>query len=158
MAHKPQIVIVGGGVMGAATACFLARDHGVMPIVIERDPAYLRASSALSASSIRQQFSVPINIQLSQASLAFYRNIGDELVVGTDRPDIALVEPGYLYLATTEGLAHMKSQQRVQRSMGADIALLIWNDSWKCGFSTSRMPWAKPHMKKRLLMMRKGTR
>lgn len=124
MAQKPQILIVGGGVMGAATACFLARDHGVTPIVIERDPAYLRASSALSASSIRQQFSVPINIQLSQASLAFYRSIGEELAVGGERPDIALVEPGYLYLATREGLVHMQSQHRVQRSMGADIALL----------------------------------
>ncbi len=135
MAHKPKIVIVGGGVMGAATACFLARDHGVMPIVIERDPAYLRASSALSASSIRQQFSVPINIQLSQASLAFYRNIGDELAVATEHPDIGLVEPGYLYLATADGLAQMRAQHALQRDMGADIALLTAAEL------TARFPW-----------------
>ncbi len=71
----PRIVIVGGGVMGAAAACFLARDHGIAATVLERDPTYARASSALSASSIRQQFSTPINIALSQQSLAFYRRI-----------------------------------------------------------------------------------
>ena len=47
-----DVVIVGGGVMGAATACFLARDHGLRVTVLERDPLYRRASSALSASSI----------------------------------------------------------------------------------------------------------
>ncbi|HRP30029.1 MAG TPA: FAD-dependent oxidoreductase, partial [Burkholderiaceae bacterium] len=35
-----RIVIVGGGVMGAATACFLARDHGIAATVLERDPSY----------------------------------------------------------------------------------------------------------------------
>ena len=66
-------MIVGGGVIGAATACFLARDHHAAVTVLERDPSYRQASSALSASSIRQQFSTPINIALSQASLAFLR-------------------------------------------------------------------------------------
>ena len=42
-----SVVIVGGGVMGAATACFLARDHRVAVTVLERDPTYRRASSAL---------------------------------------------------------------------------------------------------------------
>ncbi|NBQ90118.1 MAG: FAD-binding oxidoreductase [Betaproteobacteria bacterium] len=46
-----DVVIIGGGVMGAASACFLARDHGCSVTVLERDPLYTRASSALSASS-----------------------------------------------------------------------------------------------------------
>ena len=65
-----KLVIVGGGVIGCAAAYFLAREHGVLAQVLERDPAYARASSALSASSIRQQFSTPLNIALSRASLA----------------------------------------------------------------------------------------
>ncbi|MCA3219587.1 MAG: FAD-binding oxidoreductase, partial [Burkholderiales bacterium] len=70
-ASSPDVLIVGAGVMGAATACFLAGDHGLRVSVIERDPAYRRASSSLSASSIRHQFSTAINIVLSQSSLAF---------------------------------------------------------------------------------------
>lgn len=120
----PRVLIVGGGVMGAAVACFLARDHGVAATVLERDPTYARASSALSASSIRQQFSQPINIALSRASLAFYRRIGGELAVGDARPDIGLVEPGYLYLAGADGAATLRELHALQRAEGVDVALL----------------------------------
>ena len=93
-------MIVGGGVIGAASACFLARDHGLSVTVLERDPSYRQASSALSASSIRQQFSSAINIALSQAGIEFLRRVGDELEVDGQRPAIGLVEAGYLYLAS----------------------------------------------------------
>jgi FAD-dependent oxidoreductase domain-containing protein 1 len=120
----PRVVIVGGGVMGCAVACFLARDHGIAATVLERDPSYTRASSALSASSIRQQFSQAVNIALSRASLDFYRRIGDELSVGDDRPDIGLVEPGYLYLAGDAGAPTLRELHVVQRGLGVDVALL----------------------------------
>ncbi len=120
----PSVVIVGGGVMGAATACFLARDHGVRAVVLERDPTYARASSALSASSIRQQFSTPVNIALSQWSVRFLRRLGDELAVGDERPQVGLVEAGYLYLATAAGEGALRDNHAVQRAAGADVALL----------------------------------
>ncbi len=119
-----QVVIVGGGVMGMACACFLARDHGLSVTVIERDPLYRRASSALSASSIRQQFSQGINIALSRWSLAFLRRVGDELADDDDRPSIGLVEPGYLYLATALGVAALCENHVQQRGHSADVALL----------------------------------
>ena len=119
-----SVVIVGGGVMGAATACFLARDHGAAVTVIERDPSYSRASSALSASSIRQQFSQGVNIALSQWSLGFMRRVGDELAVGDERPAIGLVEPGYLYLATAAGADTLRQNHLTQLQHGADVALL----------------------------------
>lgn len=120
----PRVVIVGGGVMGSAIACFLARDHGIAATVLERDPSYARASSALSASSIRQQFSQAANIALSRASLDFYRRIGDELAVGEEHPDIGLVEPGYLYLAGEAGAPTLRELHAVQRGLGVDVALL----------------------------------
>lgn len=109
--------------MGAATACFLARDHGVCATVLERDPSYARASSALSASSIRQQFSTPVNMALSQWSLRFLRRLGDELAVGSERPSIGLVEAGYLYLATSSGEAVLRANHAAQRAAGVDVAL-----------------------------------
>ncbi len=117
-------MIVGGGVLGAATACFLARDHGAAVTVLERDPSYARASSALSASSIRQQFSQPVNIALSCWSLDFLRRADEELAVDGDAPALGLVEPGYLYLATAAGVAAMRAQHAVQREAGADVVLL----------------------------------
>ena len=92
MASQRSVVIVGGGVIGAAVASFLRRGHdGIDVAVLERDPSYRQASSALSASSIRQQFSTPLNIALSQASLALMQPWREQL---------GFVEAGYLYLAT----------------------------------------------------------
>jgi FAD-dependent oxidoreductase domain-containing protein 1 len=108
-------VIIGGGVMGCAAAYFLAREHGVQATVLERDPSYRRASSALSASSMRLQFSTPLNIALSQASLALMRPWRDEL---------PFTEAGYLYLATDAGATALERLNAVQRAAGADIRLL----------------------------------
>jgi FAD-dependent oxidoreductase domain-containing protein 1 len=111
---KRSVVIIGGGVMGSAVACFLAREHGVHATVLERDPTYRTASSALSASSIRLQFSTPLNIALSQASLELMRPWRDEL---------QFVEAGYLYLATAAGATALERLNAVQRNAGADIRL-----------------------------------
>ena len=111
-----RIVIIGGGIIGSATAAFLGeRQSALEIIVIERDPTYRRASSALSTSSIRQQFSTPINIALSQAGLAFLRTVAGE---------VGLVEPGYLYLASDAGRGMLARQHAVQRRCGAPVALL----------------------------------
>ena len=117
-------MIVGGGVIGAASACFLARDHGTSVTVLERDPSYRQASSALSASSIRQQFSSAINIALSRAGIEFMRRVGDELEVDGQRPAIGLVEAGYLYLASNAGAAQLRANHALQRAQGAEIELL----------------------------------
>lgn len=120
-----HVVIVGGGVMGAATAWFLAREHGVRVTVLERDASYARASSALSACAIRQQFSTAINIRISQDSLAFYRNIGNELAIGDERPSIGLTEPGYLYLAASAaGASVLREQHALQAEHAVQTALL----------------------------------
>src|ERR1700724_467817 len=93
-----HVVVIGGGVMGSALAYWLTRlDPASKVTVVERDPSYEYASSALSAASIRQQFSTPVNIRISQASIAFLRKAADELESGGERPDIVLHEAGYLY-------------------------------------------------------------
>ncbi|TMI84018.1 MAG: FAD-dependent oxidoreductase, partial [Bacillati bacterium ANGP1] len=97
-----RVVVVGGGVVGSSVAYFLTshpRFSGEVTVV-ERDPTYRTASSALSASAIRQQFSTAINIKISQFGIEFLRNLGAHLTVGDDRPDAGLMEPGYLFLAT----------------------------------------------------------
>jgi glycine/D-amino acid oxidase-like deaminating enzyme len=127
--HQPpsRVVIVGGGVIGSAIACFTLLDpaFGGRVTVIERDPSYTRASSALSASSIRQQFGTEVNIAIGLAGIAFLRAAGERLAVDGEAPQLGLVEPGYLYLAgTAEGAAMLRANHRLQRELGAQIALL----------------------------------
>ena len=71
MADSFDVVIIGGGAIGSAIACFLMLEPGFdgTVAVVERDPTYRTASSALSASSIRQQFSTPFNVAVSRFGL-----------------------------------------------------------------------------------------
>jgi glycine/D-amino acid oxidase-like deaminating enzyme len=117
--------VIGGGVMGSALAYWLTRlEPSLSVTVVERDSSYQQASSALSAASIRQQFSTPVNIRVSQASIAFLRNAAVELAVDEDLPDIMLREAGYLYLAGAGGAAVLRETHAVQKACGADVALM----------------------------------
>uniref|UniRef100_E1TFW3 FAD dependent oxidoreductase n=1 Tax=Burkholderia sp. (strain CCGE1003) TaxID=640512 RepID=E1TFW3_BURSG len=130
MSHMEQVVssrvvIVGGGVIGSSIAYFLrASDPSVSVTVIERDPTYAKSSSALSAASIRQQFSTPLSVQMSLYGIEFLRNIGELLEVDGNRPSIDLHEGGYLFLATPAGDATLRENHALQKSLGADINLL----------------------------------
>ncbi len=121
-----DVVIIGGGVIGSAIAYFLAQDQGFggRIAVIERDPTYRTASSALSASSIRQQFSTAVNIAISRYGISFLRDIGTHLAVDGSAPEIGLREPGYLYLASPEGLPVLQENHRIQRAEDVKVALL----------------------------------
>jgi FAD-dependent oxidoreductase domain-containing protein 1 len=116
-----DVVIIGGGAVGSSIAYHLTIDPGFAGkvTVVERDPTYMRASSALSASSIRQQFSTPLNIQLSRYGIEFLREAPDRLGV-----DLGLKEPGYLFLASAAGEAILRANNAVQRAEGCAVELL----------------------------------
>lgn len=132
-----EVVIVGGGVMGSAIAYFLRRDPAFdgQIVVVERDPTYKQASSALSASAIRQQFSTPENIAMSRYGFEFMREIGEHLAVDGETPEIELTEHGYLYLATPEYETVMREIHDVQVANDANVALLSPADLG------TRYPW-----------------
>jgi FAD-dependent oxidoreductase domain-containing protein 1 len=133
---KADVAIVGGGIMGSALAYWLTRlDPNVSVVVIERDPTYATASSTLSAASIRQQFTTPINIRISQASIGFMRQADELLEVPGSTVDIGLRERGYLYLAQTSGITSLRRAHAIQRQLGADVALLSTEDL------ATRFPW-----------------
>lgn len=112
---KTTVLILGGGAIGSAIAAHLGAEPGFEITVLERDPTYARASSSLSAASIRQQFSTPLNIALSQYGLQVLRAAGAEA---------GLVERGYLYLASPAGADRLRELHALQTAHGADIALL----------------------------------
>jgi glycine/D-amino acid oxidase-like deaminating enzyme len=124
---EADVVIVGGAVIGAAVAYHLAVHPGFdgSVVVVERDRSYARAASALSAGSIRQQFSSPVNIRISLHGVAFLRRAAEILAIEGERPEIGLREGGYLYLAATaQGAATLAELNALQRAEGAEIAFL----------------------------------
>jgi glycine/D-amino acid oxidase-like deaminating enzyme len=121
-----DVVIIGGAVTGSSVAFHLAADpaFGGRVLVLERDPTYQHCASALSAASIRQQFSSPVNVAISLHGIEFLRDIAARLEVDGDRPDIGLVEGGYLFLATPAGRPILEENHAVQTALGADIAMM----------------------------------
>jgi glycine/D-amino acid oxidase-like deaminating enzyme len=137
MASSTDVAIIGGGAIGSAVAYFLLSDPAFRGrvSVVERDPTYKRASSALSASSIRQQFSTPENIRMSRFGFEFLSEIGRRLSVDGDPVDIGLRTGGYLYLAAPEHEAVLRENHAIQRREGASIVLLT------PGKLAERFPW-----------------
>ena len=126
MTDTYDVAIIGGGAVGSSIAYFLASNPSFRGnvVVLERDPTYRFASSALSLSSIRLQFSTPTNIQLSAFGIAFLRDAGRRLEVDGEPPDVGYLERPYLFLASPEGRAVLEANHRTQASLGASIALL----------------------------------
>lgn len=126
MSETADIVIAGGAVIGSSTAWHCAIEPGFSGriVVIEPDMTYQRSASALSAGSIRQQFSQSVNIAISMHGIAFLRAIGEILAVEDERPDVGLVEGGYLYLGGENARPVYAANNAEQRAQGADIALL----------------------------------
>ena len=68
-----DIIVIGGGIIGSSIAYNLANDgfDGKI-LVIEKDPSYEFASTSLSAGGVREQFSLPENIKISQYGLNIF--------------------------------------------------------------------------------------
>lgn len=88
-----DIVIIGGGILGISTAYYLAK-HGHLSIVLLEKDLLSQASTGLSVGGIRQQFSLPINILLSQETIRLIKEFEEEWAV-----DLEFKQVGYLFLA-----------------------------------------------------------
>lgn len=112
------VVIVGGGIMGLATAYYLAR-QGVTGVVVLERGRLGDGSTTRAAGMIRQQFAHPAGVRLARRSLEIYR------AFAAAGGDPGLHEPGYLVLATTEHDAVAARQAvAVQRAEGLDALFL----------------------------------
>ena len=133
--ERVDVVIAGGGAVGSAIAYFLSTQPAFAGTlaVVEPDPTYAFAASARSASSIRQQFSTPLNIALSAFGLEFLRIGGPAGGVGP--ADMGLVDSTYLYLASPAGLSALTDNVAVQRRCGVSIQL------YDARALAARYPW-----------------
>ncbi|MBZ0216002.1 MAG: FAD-binding oxidoreductase [Fimbriimonadaceae bacterium] len=167
MKKNYDIVIVGGAALGSSTAYFLKREMGFdgSVAVIERDPTYSRASTTLSAAAIRQQFSTPANILLSQFGHEFIHSVKERF--GPDS-DVAFRKSGFLIMASDSGMAQLKENIRIQNETGAGTLLLTpdeikehfpainVDDLAGAGYGTEGEGWMDAHLL--LDLMRKGAR
>ncbi|MFA5538920.1 MAG: FAD-binding oxidoreductase [Gemmobacter sp.] len=126
MEQTRDVVVIGGAVMGASVAYWLTRARpGLRVLVVEMDPTHARAATALSVASVRQQFTNPVNVEISRFGVRFIRDFGAELGLEEGAGDLGLKENGYLFLAGSAGGARvMQEVAAMQRDHGAATEVL----------------------------------
>ncbi|WP_166347236.1 NAD(P)/FAD-dependent oxidoreductase [Phytoactinopolyspora limicola] len=114
-----EVVIIGGGVMGASIAFHLV-EAGITDVVLVERDELASGSSGKPIGGVRAQFSDPLNIELGARSLTAYADF-------PHRPghDIGLSQVGYLFLLTTnDQVTAFEDSIAVQRRIGVPARLI----------------------------------
>ncbi|MGH2408837.1 MAG: NAD(P)/FAD-dependent oxidoreductase, partial [Chloroflexota bacterium] len=122
-----ELVIIGGGIVGAATAFHAAR-AGLRPVILERRPALCSLTTAVATGGYRLQFDNPLELALVRQTLDLLRNFEE---ITDQRIYNPWVSPrGYLWLTTDEqGAARQRDLVARQHGWGqTDIEILDQNE------------------------------
>src|SRR5437870_2381946 len=97
-----DLVVIGGGVVGAATAWSAAR-AGVRAVLVEMRPALCTLTTPVAAGAFRLQFDNREELDLVRESARLFLNFREE--TGQSTFDLGLRQQGYLWLTTDEDMA-----------------------------------------------------
>lgn len=115
-----DIVVIGGGVMGASTAYHLARRGARNIVLLEREELFGMGATGRCAGGVRYQFSTEVNIRLSLESLPMLERFKEEI-----GQDVDYYQCGYLLVATREkDAATFRRNVELQNSLGVQTQLL----------------------------------
>jgi FAD-dependent oxidoreductase domain-containing protein 1 len=154
---KCDTLIIGGGVVGMATAYFLKTMAPVAEVtVIEREPDYEHCSTLRASGGCRVQFSCPENILMSLFSIDFIRRFPQLMATATQEAPIDWVEGGYLFVVPPEHISLLEANHAIQRQRGCEADLLdpaallarfpsMRVDDLGAGVHTPRDGWCDPY-------------
>jgi sarcosine oxidase subunit beta len=115
-----DVVIIGGGCMGASVAYHLTRLGITDVVIVEREPMLGMGSTGRNAGGVRHQFSSEANVRLSIESIRLFERFQEE--VGYE---IDFHQDGYLFLLSTEAaLESFRRSVEMQRSLGVEVELI----------------------------------
>jgi len=120
--HNYDVIIIGGGVMGCATAYYLLKfDPKLNVAILEKDPTYEKASTPLSDGNTRIQFNIRENIQISQYGLEVLKSFPEEMEVDGVRPDPAFRQQGNLFVLDEASRDETYEGYLLQKSIGCEV-------------------------------------
>jgi len=115
-----DIVIIGGGVMGASTAYHLAQRGLKNILLLEKENFFGQGATGRCAGGVRYQFSTEINVRLSLESLPMIERFKDEI-----GQEVSYKQCGYMLVATNEKDASIfKHNVEMQNKLGVPTQLL----------------------------------
>jgi len=122
--NTADIVIIGGGVMGASAAYHLAQRGAKNIVLLEKEKYFGTGATGRCAGGVRYQFSTEINVKLSQESLPMIERFKEEI-----GQDVNYRQCGYLLVATNEkDAATFKQNVALQNGLGVPTQLLSGDD------------------------------
>jgi glycine/D-amino acid oxidase-like deaminating enzyme len=125
MKNSYDVIIVGGGVMGCATAYYLLRMNGELQIaIIEKDPTYEKSSTVLSDGNVRIQFNLKENIQISQYGNEVLATFAKDMAVGDKVPHPDVRGQGNLFMVDENGRSEAEAGLQLQQSLGCQVEWL----------------------------------
>lgn len=123
-----DMVIIGGGVMGASTAYYLS-ERGIKNVVLlEKEELFGQGATGRCAGGVRYQFATEVNIQLSLESLPILETFEERFGQVIDYKQV-----GYLFLLTDPSSEkQFRENVRLQHSLGVQTEWLSGDDvrSW----------------------------
>jgi len=123
-----EIVIIGGGVMGASAAYHLAQQGVKQVVLLEKEEFFGTGATGRCAGGVRYQFSTEINIRLSLESLPMLERFQTEI-----GQDIDYRPCGYLLVATSaEDVAAFQRNVELQNRLGVGTEFLSGDDVRTC--------------------------
>ncbi len=125
-----DLLIVGGGVIGAATAFYAAR-AGLQTLVVEKRAALGELTTSASLAAFRAQFAEPENIALMKESIEVFENF-----CALTGVDIGIRQQGYLFVTTApDGWEKSRARVEQQKSFGLEDIELLTGDEARARFS-----------------------
>jgi sarcosine oxidase subunit beta len=117
MKKSADVVIVGGGCMGASTAFHLAKLGIRNVVLIEREPLLGSGSTGRNAGGVRHQFSHEANVRLSIESIHLFERFQEDVGYEVD-----FHQDGYLFLLSSEqSVSGFRRNMEMQRRMGIEV-------------------------------------
>jgi sarcosine oxidase subunit beta len=135
-----ELVVIGGGVVGAATA-FHASRAGLRPLIVEARPQLCTLTTPVAAGAYRLQFEELEELELVRESVELFGHFAD--VTGQRTYDPGVRERGYLWLATSEETA-ASQRALVERlhTWGQTDVEVVDGDAVR-----ERWPWVSPEVR-----------
>src|SRR6187549_57192 len=111
-----DVVIIGAGGHGLATAYYLARDHGIRRIAVLEKGYIGGGNTGRNTTIIRSNYLTPEGVRFYDRSLALWRDLGSELDL-----NLFLSTRGHYTLAHTDAsLRTMRWRAEVNKQAGID--------------------------------------
>jgi sarcosine oxidase subunit beta len=120
-----DVVIIGGGCMGASAAYHLTKRGITDVVIVEREPLLAMGSTGRNAGGVRHQFSKEVNVRLSIESIRLLERFREET-----GHEIDFFQDGYLFLLSEErDLEAFRRNVQMQRRLGVQVEMISPEDA-----------------------------